>query len=152
MKIRNMAEKDYKEVDRIMQQVHHLHMENRPDLYVEQTPFFSKEEYMELIKDENRIAVVAEEDGHISGVCFVSMRMKTCMVRRRTAYMDDLCVEKTYQGRGIGKLLFQYVEIHAKEKGAERLDLMVWSFNERAKIFYESLGMRPQRYIMEKQL
>ena len=30
--------------------------------------------------------------------------------------------------------------------------LMVWSFNEKALIFYEELGMKTQRYIFEKEL
>lgn len=152
MQIREMNAEDYKCVDRLMQQVHQLHVKNRPDLYVEQEPFFSKEEYLKLIEDENMISAVAEEENEVVGLCFVSMRVKTCMVYRHTAYMDDLCVDKSYQGMGIGRRLFQYAEARAKEKGAERLDLMVWSFNEKARAFYESLGMKPQRYILEKHL
>jgi hypothetical protein len=36
--------------------------------------------------------------------------------------------------------------------GAERLDLMVWDFNEDARKFYEKMGMKPQRYIYESKL
>ena len=36
--------------------------------------------------------------------------------------------------------------------GASRIDLMVWEFNECAKELYASLGMKPQRYIFEKEI
>ena len=40
----------------------------------------------------------------------------------------------------------------AKEKGASRLDLMVWDFNHSTIDFYRAMGMTPQRYIFEKNL
>jgi len=44
------------------------------------------------------------------------------------------------------------MEQKAKELGATRIDLMVWEFNESAQELYRSLGMTPQRYILEKLL
>ncbi|MBX7410192.1 GNAT family N-acetyltransferase [Clostridium chauvoei] len=66
--------------------------------------------------------------------------------------VHDLCVYERFRGRGIGKLLFSHVTNIAKEKGAERLDLMVWSFNNNALNFYNEIGMKAQRYILEKEL
>jgi len=40
----------------------------------------------------------------------------------------------------------------AKEKGAVRIDLMVWNFNKDAIEFYKSMGMDVQRFVLEKQL
>jgi GNAT superfamily N-acetyltransferase len=54
----------------------------------------------------------------------------------------------TYNARA----LFAEAEKQAKELGAVRIDLMLWSFNESTRKFYESLGMTPQRYIFEKKL
>lgn len=152
MKIRNMTLDDYKEVDRLMAQVHKIHVEGRPDLYVDVDHIYSMEQFREMVENEDMISVVAEINETIVGICFVSLRARTCMVKRRTAYMDDLCVDDSYRGKGIGKQLYLYVKERAKEMGAERLDLMVWDFNENARKFYESMGMKPQRYIMEEYL
>ena len=152
MYIREMKIEDYKQVDRLMAQVHKLHVEGRPDLYVDVEHIYSVEHVKEIIENDDMISVVAEEEEVIVGICFVSMRAKTCMVKRRTAYMDDLCVDEKHRGKGIGKLLYEYVKNRAKEMGAERLDLMVWGFNENALRFYEEMGMKPQRYIMEEYL
>lgn len=81
-----------------------------------------------------------------------AFREQTCMVKKRTAYMDVLCVREPYRGRGIGTKLFLHVQKEAKTKGAKRLDLMVWGFNEKAYAFYERLGMSVQRFVLEKKL
>lgn len=152
MEIRKMKENDYGQVDKLMSQVHKLHLKNRPDLYVDVDHVYSLEEYQDMLQNDDVISILAEENGKVLGICFVSMRSRTCMVKRLTAYMDDLCVDQESRGRGIGKQLFRHAEILAREKGAERLDLMVWAFNDYAKEFYESMGLKPQRYIYEKQL
>lgn len=152
MNIRLMTEKDYGQTDRLMQQVHELHLVNRPDLYAPLEHPYSKSEFVEMIENENIVAILAEDDYEVLGICIVTMRTKTCMVEKCTAYMEDLCVEKNHRGKGIGKALFYKAEEISRQKGAKRLDLMVWAFNEDAMRFYESLGMRPQRYIYEKKL
>jgi len=121
-------------------------------LYVDLEHPYSKEDFEKLVDNEEVISIAAEEQGVILGICFVSMRNKSGMVTMRTAYMDDLVVDEKFQRRGIAKKLFVEAEKRAKALGAERLDLMVWSFNESAKNLYESLGMKTQRCIYEKKL
>lgn len=154
MKIRNMVLDDYKEVDRLMAQVHGLHVQGRPDLYIDVEHIYPIDEFTKMVENDDMITVLAEneKDGAVVGICIVSMRAKTGMVKRRTAYMEDLCVDENYRGRGIGKGLFLYVKDMAQKMGAERLDLMVWDFNENARRFYEKMGMTPQRYIYEMKL
>lgn len=152
MIIRNMEISDYNEIDKIMQVVHSLHVQNRPDLYVELEHPISKDEYNEIVLNNNVISVVAEENGVVMGLCIVSIKDKSGMIDKKVAYMDDLCVVEGFRGQGIGKKLVSFVSDMAKKKGAERLDLMVWAFNKKALSFYEELGMKPQRYILEKEL
>lgn len=152
MRIRDMRIEDYNEVDRLMAQVHKIHVEGRPDLYIDVEHIYSVNQFAEMVENEDMISVIAEKEERVVGICFVSMRAKTCMVKRRTAYMEDLCVDESHRGKGIGKELFKYARNRAKEMGAERLDLMVWDFNEDARMFYEKMGLTPQRYIYETKL
>lgn len=152
MQIRNMTLDDYNGVDRLMVQVHQLHVKGRPDLYIDVDHIYSLNDFQKMVENQDIITVLAEKEGVVVGICMVSMRAKTCMVKRRTAYMEDLCIDESYRGKGIGRELFLYVKEKAKEMGAERLDLMVWEFNESAKRFYEEMGMKPQRYIFETKL
>lgn len=152
MQIRSMVLDDYREVDRLMAQVHRLHVEGRPDLYIDVEHIYSFEQFKEMVENEDMITILAEEDKIVLGICMISMRAKTCMVKRRTAYMEDLCVDHDYRRRGVGKELFLYGKELAVNMGAERLDLMVWDFNDDARKFYEKMGMKPQRYIYETML
>ncbi len=72
------------------------------------------------------------------------------MQRWNILTQEDLVVDKDFRRRGIAKRLFAFMEEEARKRGAKRLDLMVWEFNREALKFYESFGMKPQRYILEK--
>ena len=100
MQIRNMVLDDYKEVDRLMAQVHKLHVNGRPDLYIDVEHIYSFEQFKEMVENEDMITILAEEGESVVGICMVSMRAKTGMVKRRTAYMEDLCVDELCRGKG----------------------------------------------------
>lgn len=107
---------------------------------------------MELLKDQNMIAIVAVQDSEVIGLCITGIHEPSMVVGWVTAYMDALIVDEKHRGKGIAKQLFCEAEKRAKARGAKRLDLMVWEFNESAMHFYKALSMTPQRYILEKQL
>lgn len=152
MTIRKAETRDYEAVDILMQQLHKIHVLGRPDLYLDMEHPYSLEEFEKLVKNEEVISYVAEEEKIVVGLCIASMRNKSNMVTMRTAYLEDMVVDAGYQRKGIAKKLFKTVEDEAKKLGAKRLDLMVWEFNKSAIELYKSLGMTPQRYIFEKQL
>lgn len=152
MNIRDMEINDYNAVDHLMQQLHRVHVNGRPDLYIDIEHPYSVEEFNSLVTKSEIISILAEENGEIIGICFVSIRNRSGMVEMCTAYMDDLVVKEEYQRRGIAKKLFCEAEKRAKRLGAERMDLMIWAFNDSAYKLYESLGMTPQRYILEKKI
>ena len=91
MQIRRMKLEDYKEVDRLMAQVHKIHVEGRPDLYVDVEHIYSMETFKKMVEDPDTISIAAEVDGTIAGICFVSMRDRTCMVKRKTVHLSDGC-------------------------------------------------------------
>lgn len=152
MEIRDMESKDYPEIDRLMKELHELHVQGRPDLYTELEHPYSQEEFEKIVNDPETIAIVSQEEGKVTGLCIGTLRKKSGMVEMRTLYMDDLVVDRDYRGKGIASQLYREMEERGRKAGAKRLDLMVWEFNERARRFYENQGMRPQRYIYEKEL
>ena len=149
MLIRPMLPEDFPAVSAMMDDLHALHVENRPDLYVPMSPIYPENVYLEKLHDPATLCLLAEIDGAAAGLCFVEMRKRTCMRNIPSAYVDDMYVSPAFRRRGVATALFRHAEALAKEKGAVRLDLMVWGFNREALSFYESLGMRPQRYILE---
>jgi len=152
MIIRKLTLLDYEAADRLMQKLHDMHFEARPDLYIAVEHPYPLEEYEEKVTSEQFISLAAEEDGEIIGVCFVELREKSLMVELSVAVMNALCVDEAHQRNGIATKLFEEAEKLAREAGAKRLDLMVWGFNDTARAFYEKIGMKEQRRILEQEL
>ncbi|MDE6412165.1 MAG: GNAT family N-acetyltransferase, partial [Clostridia bacterium] len=67
-----------------------------------------------------------------------------------TLYIDDLCVDETCHGKGIGKLLYNFVVEYAKKCGCYNVTLNVWADNKNAVAFYEKIGLHIQKIGMEK--
>lgn len=152
MIIRKLTLLDYEAVDRLMQHLHDMHVEARPDLYVAKEHPYSLEEYEEKVTSEEIISLAAEEDGEVVGVCFVELRERSLMVEIPIAMMNALCVDEAHRRKGIATKLFEEASKLSKEAGAKRLDLMLWAFNDKARAFYEKIGMKEQRRIMERKL
>ena len=152
MEIREMESKDYPEIDRLMKELHELHVKGRPDLYTELEHPYSREEFEKIVSDPEIIAILAEEKSVVIGLCIGTLRKKSGMVEMKTMYIEDLIVDRNFRGKGIASQLYEEMEERGRNTGAKRLDLMVWEFNNDAKRFYEKQGMRPQRYIYEKEL
>ena len=152
MEIRDMESKDYPEIDRLMKELHELHVKGRPDLYTELKHPYSREEFEKIVSEPEIIAILAEEKSVVIGLCIGTLRKKSGMVEMKTMYIEDLIVDRNFRGKGIASQLYEEMEERGRNTGAKRLDLMVWEFNSDAKRFYEKQGMRPQRYIYEKEL
>ena len=82
----------------------------------------------------------------------MEMRDRSLMVEMPVAMMNALCVDEAHQRKGIATKLFEEAIKLAREAGAKRLDLMLWGFNNTARAFYEKIGMKEQRRILECEL
>ena len=154
MKIREIHENDFEQIKKLVIQVHELHIKNRPDIYNEIDPL--DKEYFEFIrKDEKTIALVSERESEIIGFCIVTLREPSknpLMKSRQVAYMEELCVNQEDRKLGIGKSMHEEAKRLSKLRGADVMELMVWSFNSDAMDFYHAMGMTERSIIMEQKL
>ena len=82
--------------------------------------------------------------------CIIETPQATSSLKSvKTLYIDDLCVEESCRGQGLGKQIFQEVCRYAKMRKIHNITLNVWCCNESAMAFYEKLGMKPQKIGME---
>jgi GNAT superfamily N-acetyltransferase len=58
-------------------------------------------------------------------------------------YIEDIYVEPSARGQGLGKALMLHIVRLALERGCRRCDWVVLDWNEQARQFYQSLGARP---------
>ena len=68
----------------------------------------------------------------------------------KTLYLDDLCVDQAVRGEYIGKQLYEFVLRYAKQNGYYNVTLNVWADNVNAVKFYEKIGLKVQKFVMEK--
>lgn len=149
MMIRKIRKRDYPAVNRLLLQLHHMDVANRPDLFSPLESYMPKDSFESLIDNPNVISILAQEKGQVVGCCFVSMLQRSGMKPMTSAYIDLLVVDEPYRHQGIGRALFQEVQRRAKKIGAQRIDLTVWDYNQTAIQAYRSYGMHPQRSVYE---
>ena len=150
--IRKAEEKDIEQILRLLSQVLEVHYELRPDLYISGTTKYTKDELEQIIDDEKKPIFVSVEDDKVLGYVFCEIDdfpKRNAMVAYKSLYIDDLCVDESERGKGIGKQLFEYAKEFAKESGCLEIELHVWEGNDSAKNFYERMGLKPKYHSME---
>ncbi len=151
--IRPAKEADIPRLETLLYQVHALHAEGRPDLFIPGCKKYTADQLREILADtENTPVFVAVLDGLTVGYCFVIKQVQTAasMQKIATLYVDDLCVDASMRSRGIGKALYDYAVTYAREQGFYNLTLNVWACNPAAMRFYEKCGLSVQKVGMEQ--
>lgn len=143
MIIRKATPADYEGAAALEQAVFRLHYENRKDFFRFRTEPLEKERYLSML--EGMTFLVAEEDGKLIGQAIAYKRSyKDHPVFHDIEWLeiDDISVLPEVQGKGVGKALFEAMKTEAQNMGLTHMELTVWSFNEKARGFYEKMGMR----------
>lgn len=155
MIIRNAIEADIPDIERLLIQICTVHSEGRPDLFKSGGQKYNSLQIKEIIHDKNRLLIVAfdEEKNCVSGyaMCVVqTIENNTALHDMKTLYLDDLCVDESMRGKGIGSKLYEYLLQFAKKEDFYNLTLNVWACNKEAVRFYEKCGLSLQKSTLEK--
>lgn len=152
MNIRRAQIKDIPEIHELLAQVDMVHHVGRPDIFKIGNKY-NDDELPAIIADDNRpIFVATDEEDKTLGYAFCIFKQilnDNVLTDIKTLYIDDLCVFENLRGQHIGKELYEFCKNYAKKNGCYNLTLNVWSCNESAQRFYESVGMKPQKTGME---
>lgn len=146
---RDTCKEDYPAVDRLLMQLHAIDVQGRPEQFAPCDHYMSREAFENLLENDNILAFLVQEHGKVLGCCFVSVLEHPGTVPCKAAYIDLLVVDKDHRRQGIGREMFRYVRKCAHRMGADRVELMVWNYNDAAIRAYQSYGMTPQRSIYE---
>lgn len=151
--LRKAEKRDYPDIHALLYALHRQHVRKRPDIYREADPL-PEAEYRQLLQDENALLLAAFDGERAMGICQLSFRLPKSPLLQPvlTAFIEALAVGEAYQRQGIGALLLSQARAYARKKGAVRLSLNVWSFNEQAIAFYRKMGLSDQRLSMEEGL
>ena len=156
MLIRRAENKDIDGINKLLYQVLMVHHNGRPDLFQAGGKKYRDEQLTAIIADDTKpIFVCVDEGNTVLGYAFCIYQQhinNSILTDIKTLYIDDLCVDETLRGKHIGKELYDSAVELAKDTGCYNLTLNVWSCNQSALRFYESLGLLPQKIGMELML
>lgn len=103
-----------------------------PDYYVNA--------YEKIAADVNQDLMVALLDGEIVGTFQLSYLQYLTYKGGMRALVEAVRVKSTQRGKGIGRLIFEYITKHSRAKGAHMVQLTSNKKRTEALKFYESLG------------
>ena len=152
MIIRHAESKDLNTVNTLLHEVLEIHAKLRPDLFISGTKKYTDEELLKIFASESTPVFVAEEDGTVYGYIFCEIneyKNRNNMPDQKILYIDDLCVDENARGKHVGQFLYEYVIDYARSIGCTNVTLNVWEGNDAARKFYEKMGMKPQKTVME---
>ena len=150
--IRLALESDIPRLEDLLYQVHGLHAEGRPDIFIPGCKKYTANQLREILADPvNTPVFVAIADGVLVGYCFCIRQVQSAasMQKISTLYIDDLCVDAAMRGKGFGKILYDHAVEYARINGYYNLTLNVWACNPSAMRFYEKCGLSVQKVGME---
>ena len=150
--IRKMKKSDFEAVNKIFVQVHDIHADNRPDIFVHKDPAISLETFLERLHDRTMIKLVSINDKkRITGFTFADIKVKKGLLskKRKIMAIHEIGVDSSNRSTGFGTELILELKRIAKEKKCDEVLLSVFSFNERAIAFYKKNGFEVQSLKME---
>ncbi|KAG4252032.1 hypothetical protein PC116_g288 [Phytophthora cactorum] len=144
--IRRAVMSDYTGVSALMDELHQLHVEARPDVYRELQTRMSEKEYEQLLETDHRYLYVAElpDQGEIVGYASAQLNViqnVDLLKDRKMLYINEIIVGSKHRGHGTGKRLMQELIELGKEIQVDSVELTVSTFNTGAQAFYEQLGL-----------
>ncbi len=150
MTIRKATVDDFEKISEFSKQAVLHHVENRPDI-IRSAPELSKKEFRQTIKDKKSLLFVAEVNGEVVGYSKSLIRTvgNEVWTPATFIFVYEMYVAPSFRYRGIANTMLDEIKKTAKEVGASKIELDVWSFNEAAIRLYEKSGFTPQRIKME---
>ncbi len=96
---------------------------------------------IKLMSEENGLhAVIAEQDGVPAGMMTWYVYKIATFSGRRVFYIEDVFIDESKRGEGIGSALFADAKRLAAELGCARLEWKCLDWNKSAQSFYEKIG------------
>ncbi len=156
MKIRKLTESDYTSALELFVALDSLHADARPDWFAQRNKksIFPQKHFNAGIQDPDCLFLGAFDTADVMlGLVRATLWADSGMIKGlKNVCLDDIYVIPEFRQQGIASALYHEVENWAQKSGASRLELHVWDFNTDAMSAYKAWGMKPQRYVLEKQL
>ena len=131
---------DFTRINELAKQVHDIHVNWRPDIFLSTNEVFSKIGFKNLI-DSKEIFIAKKQDEILGYIIFKIKEVKNANMKyRKQLCIEAICVDEKNRDKGIGTLLLEFIENIAKENSCTDMYLTVNEENINAIKLYEKLG------------
>ena len=152
MEIRFAIPEDVPGILALLRQEAQLHYRGRPDIFRSNAQKYGPSQVLAKLDKSDTPVFVAVEEKNVLGFCFcqiITHYQDSLLVDHTVCHIEDMCVEESHRRQHIGTALYDTVCRYAKQRKCRAVTLDVWSCNEDALKFYDSLGLMPQKLGME---
>ena len=133
---------DFNKVNKLAKQVHKLHVNWRPDLFLNVDEVISKENFEEMI-EAKEIFIAKIQDKIVGYITFnIKEKNNPSMRYRKQLQIEAICVDEQARGKGIGTQLLKHVKQYGKENDCTDIYLTVNEENKSAIRIYEEFGFK----------
>ena len=143
---------DREAINALALQVHAMHVAWRPDIYEMVDELYPEDRVYESIAA--RELYVAKINDQIVG--YVSLKLRNYdhpgLVKRKVMVVDEICVEESLRGNGIGIAMMEDVRALAKAFRCTDLQLGVYPQNDEAVGFYQKCGFTIRSIDMQRKV
>ena len=144
--IRKAENKDTAKVLDLLHQVLEVHADLRPDLFISGTTKYTDEELHAIFADDATPVYVAVNDNdEVLGYAF-------CVLEEPVPSNNlhpHRTLDSAARGQHVATSLYEHVKAEAERLGCYNITLNVWAGNDGAQKFYEAMGMKPRKTMME---
>lgn len=156
METRRLTKMDYPSALELFFELDKLHADARSDWFIERSKetIFPQDAFDGGVQDPECLFLGAfDSTGTMQGLARATLWQDSGIVKGlKNVCLDNIYVRPQFRHRGIASALYRAVELWAREIGAKRVELHAWAFNETAMAAYQAWGLKPQRYVLEKNL
>ncbi len=156
MIVRQADREDIPALCRLMQFVQEAHVEAHPEVFLPTLDLEATTALLaKLLVGDWDLVLVAEIDGQVVGYIWCEERERTanfCRKPNHSGYIHHVAVAPEQRRSGIGRRLVTEALARLKEQGATRVGVDFWSFNDRARAFFTTLGFAVQREFASRDL
>ena len=133
---------DFNRINELAKQVHELHVNWRPDLFLSVEEVISKENFEKMIQAKE--IFVAKIEDEIAGYITFNIKEKNNpnMRYRKQLQIEAICIDEKNRGKGIGTQLLKHVKQYGKENDCTDIYLTVNEENVSAIKIYEQFGFK----------
>ena len=152
MEVRFAQAKDVTGILQLLKQVGGVHHRGRPDIFRTGAQKYGASQILAMLDSPKTPIFVATEKEKVLGYGFCQVKIyenDPVIADHTEVYIDDLCVDESLRGQGIGRIIYEEILRYAKMRKAYNVTLNVWCCNPDAVAFYEKLGLKPQKIGME---